>query len=228
MSYKSSFKKIWNSTRRCVIALITRPNTFTAGTTVVAAQVNDNENTIYNEFNGNIDNANIKAAAGIVDTKLATILTAGKVNTSALTGNITTSNVSCVTLSATNISVVTDIYTAQWADYSALTTITGWSSFTVKHIYTKKIGKTVLVSYYLTGTSNATTTSFTLPYLSASGFQLFSNPAVAEDNGGTAVAGAVQLNASTQTAICYTNMSTGTWTNSGTKSVIGQFFYETA
>lgn len=66
--------------------LISRPHTYVDGTIVDAGDQNDNENTIYNAFNGNIDNANIKAGAGITDNKLATITTAGKVNSSALTG----------------------------------------------------------------------------------------------------------------------------------------------
>jgi len=54
-----------------------------------------------------------------------------------------------------------------WANYSAVSTIVGWSSFTTKLIYTKKIGKTVFVSFFLHGVSNATTISFTLPYKSS-------------------------------------------------------------
>lgn len=66
------------------MALITKPNTFTAGATIIAAEHNDNLDTIYSEFNGNIDNANIKSSAAIVDTKLAQITTIGKVSTTAL------------------------------------------------------------------------------------------------------------------------------------------------
>lgn len=39
--------------------VITRPNTYTAGDTIRSADVNLNETTIYNEFNGNIESANI-------------------------------------------------------------------------------------------------------------------------------------------------------------------------
>ena len=67
------------------MALITKTYTFTAGTTIVAAEHNTNYNTIYNEFNGQIDDANIKSAAGITDGKLAQISTAGKVSGAALT-----------------------------------------------------------------------------------------------------------------------------------------------
>lgn len=52
------------------MALITRTN-YVSGGTITAAGQNTNENTVFDEFNGNIDNANIKAAAGIDPTKIA-------------------------------------------------------------------------------------------------------------------------------------------------------------
>jgi len=61
------------------------PNTFSAGSTILSAEHNENFSTIYNEFNGNIENANIKSNAAIADTKLAQIATAGKVSGAALT-----------------------------------------------------------------------------------------------------------------------------------------------
>lgn len=52
------------------MSTISVPNTFTTGDSVTAAKLNANNTTIYNEFNGNIENANIKAGAAIVPTKL--------------------------------------------------------------------------------------------------------------------------------------------------------------
>lgn len=66
------------------MASISVPNTFTAGTTILSAEVNDNFTTIYNDYNGNITNANLAAGAAIVDTKLAQITTAGKVDGTSL------------------------------------------------------------------------------------------------------------------------------------------------
>ena len=40
-------------------------------TTILAAEVDDDLNTLYDEFNGNIDNANIKVGANIATSKLA-------------------------------------------------------------------------------------------------------------------------------------------------------------
>jgi hypothetical protein len=69
------------------MALITKPFTFSTGQVIVAAEHNSNFDTLYNAINGNLDNANIAPAAGIVDTKLANITTASKVNFSALTAS---------------------------------------------------------------------------------------------------------------------------------------------
>lgn len=49
---------------------VTRPNSFVAGNTIVASEVNDDFNTLYNEFNGNIENSNIDAAAAIAASKI--------------------------------------------------------------------------------------------------------------------------------------------------------------
>ena len=66
------------------MSLINKPNTFTVGATIIASEHNSNFDTIYNDYNGNIDNNNLAPGAGIVDTKLAQITTASKVDVSAL------------------------------------------------------------------------------------------------------------------------------------------------
>lgn len=68
------------------MAIISKTNTFSAGTTIVASEHNANFDVIYNDYNGNITNANLASSAGIVDTKLAQITTASKVHGSSLTG----------------------------------------------------------------------------------------------------------------------------------------------
>jgi hypothetical protein len=49
---------------------ITKPNTFTAGNKIIAAEHNSNFDTIYNDYNGSIDNSNISASAAIAASKL--------------------------------------------------------------------------------------------------------------------------------------------------------------
>ncbi len=53
------------------MALITIPFTFSVGQTIISSQHNSNFSTIYNDYNGNITDANIAAGAGIEYTKLA-------------------------------------------------------------------------------------------------------------------------------------------------------------
>jgi hypothetical protein len=61
------------------MAIISKGHTFNAGAIVVASEHNTNLDTLYNDYNGNITNANLSASAGIVDTKLSQITTADKV-----------------------------------------------------------------------------------------------------------------------------------------------------
>lgn len=67
------------------MALITKPYTFSAGGTILSAEVNSDLDTIYADYNGGITNANISGSAAIVDSKLAQITTASKVSGAALT-----------------------------------------------------------------------------------------------------------------------------------------------
>ena len=53
------------------MALITKTYTFSAGATILASEHNTNFDTIVNWANGNVDNANIKASAGISLSKLS-------------------------------------------------------------------------------------------------------------------------------------------------------------
>ena len=67
------------------MGVIIKLYTFAAGATILAAEHNDNFDKLYTLVNGNLDNNNISLTAGIVDSKLDTISTAGKVSGAALT-----------------------------------------------------------------------------------------------------------------------------------------------
>jgi hypothetical protein len=111
-------------------------------------------------------------------------------------------------------------------DYGATSTIVGWSTLSLvfQNIGVKKIGKTVFVKFIISGTSNAITTSFTLPY-SATGIPgIFLFRAV--DNTSSVTVGYGTMSGSTVTL--YTTPELVGWTGSGTKSVSGQFLYETS
>jgi hypothetical protein len=113
------------------------------------------------------------------------------------------------------------------ADYFASSTINGWAAGKTGFINCKKIGTTVFVNFYITGTSDSTSVTFTVPYTLAS--TATANPIMAIDNG-SAVANPLAYATSTDgtTITCYTTLGGGGWTSSGTKTVRGQFFYETS
>jgi hypothetical protein len=117
-----------------------------------------------------------------------------------------------------------------WIDFSEQSTIVGWSSFTTKRIRYKVVGNIVYVNLTLDGTSNSTSTTFTLPYIPKITSQGIATLTV--DNGVAAITGRFLLTASDITVICGRPSSASsvtpiqTWTSSGTKTITGQFFYE--
>lgn len=119
-----------------------------------------------------------------------------------------------------------DIYTDTWTDYSATSTIVGWSSFTTKILYYKKVGKLVFVSFSFIGTSNSTAASFSLPYSAASPTGI-TIPVNADDNGAQ-ITKAVGYLGDASTLSFYVDGGGTGWTNSGSKQVRGQFFYQAA
>lgn len=68
------------------MALITKPYTWTVGSLIIASEHNSVADIIYNDYNGNITNANISGTAAISDAKLAQITTVSKVHGTSLTG----------------------------------------------------------------------------------------------------------------------------------------------
>lgn len=122
--------------------------------------------------------------------------------------------------------VETDLLKAP-VDYSATSTVTGWSSFTTKQIFYLKIGKLVWVEFNLAGTSNDTVAQFTLPYSRSGGVTEERLPfVVIADNGAfQATPGTIRL--TTNLVRIHKDGLLTAFTNTGTKTVFGQFFYFT-
>ena len=114
-----------------------------------------------------------------------------------------------------------------WIDFSEQSTIVGWSSFTQKTIRYKIVGNIVYVLFNIQGTSNSATTNFTLPFIIKNQI-LFMNYAV--DNGTASIGLGFMTSANINTIsfqrYSALNSPTITWTASGSKQIIGQFFYE--
>ena len=119
----------------------------------------------------------------------------------------------------------TDVYSDSYQDYSS-SVITGWSGTTTSFVAYKRIGKTVWVNFFISGTSDTTTVNFTLPYTNNTATHAqVQIPIRTRDNSG-AVTGYASLNANTSTVNCFSNYLAGAWTASGLKEVAGQFYYQ--
>jgi len=117
-----------------------------------------------------------------------------------------------------------------WTDYSASSTIVGWSSKSSSIRY-KIIDKLCFVFFSIGGTSNSTSVSFTLPtaYRTGTGFDLYAGGVVIVNNGSYSLnPGKVSMTAGYANVNVYADHNGAGWTASGTKSVYGEFFYEIA
>ena len=124
-------------------------------------------------------------------------------------------------------SVITEINLldpTDWIDYSATSTIVGWSSFTTKVIKYRIIGKQVFVIFSLDGTSNNTATTFTLPNTALT----YNELAGRFVNNGVLTAGYTRISSASNVITFLSLISSATWTASGNKGVTGQFFYDIA
>jgi len=110
-----------------------------------------------------------------------------------------------------------------WTDYSATSTITGWSSYTTKLLQYEITDKVIRVMVQLEGTGTGTSVSFTLPVSSSSwGTQYF---ILQTQNNTTQSASVAWVNASSSTVTISNSASTTTsWTNGVLRNVRGQFF----
>ena len=131
---------------------------------------------------------------------------------------------------ATHTVVNGDVYSAAWVDYGGTSSVAGWVATPAINIWYKKVGNLVFVIYNITGTSNATSASFTLPYTSVSGSSNIVRTACqAEDNGVfLTTPGYLVLAANSATVNVYKDFMGAAWTNNNGKTIGGQFWYEAA
>jgi hypothetical protein len=118
------------------------------------------------------------------------------------------------------------LYDSGWIDYSATSTVVGWSSTPTKQLSYRILGKQMFVMFSFIGTSNSTTVTFTIPNDSV-GTNTWTAFGYAVNNGASTGAGLVQR-ASANTIVCYRDSIGNAWTASGTKRISGEFFIEIA
>lgn len=111
-----------------------------------------------------------------------------------------------------------------WIDYSATSTIVGYTSFTEKIIYYRQIGKQVFINYILTGVSNSTLITFTLPINLKTGTGGINSFCYGIDNGVNSGFGFV-TNSGVDKVQAFKTATSGAWTASGTKQTRGSLFY---
>lgn len=115
-----------------------------------------------------------------------------------------------------------------FVDYSASSTIIGWTSFTTKVVKYFKFARWVVVIFDIAGTSNSTSTSFTVaPAQQGTPATVEGTLGLALDNGG-AGANTGRISMISNVISMFTNNAGGGWTASGTKEVRGQFMFESA
>ncbi len=120
-----------------------------------------------------------------------------------------------------------DMVTAvPWTTYHGDSTVIGWTSYGGLLIEYKKIATWVFVNFRIYGTSDAVTTSFTLPFAEGSASSFIST-CLCEDDGTRAI-GFLNMSGSTVVFIKDATSASNGWTASGDKEIYGQFFYESA
>lgn len=103
------------------MSTITKPNTFSNGAVIVASEHNANFDTIYNDYNGSITNANISASAAISATKLSLATIAQTIAMSSSALNFAKGSDIPSVAGTTDIGAMTGNY----ADVTGTNTITG-------------------------------------------------------------------------------------------------------
>jgi len=113
----------------------------------------------------------------------------------------------------------------EWVDYAGSSIISGWSSFSTKDIQYRYLNlNTVLVNFVLVGTSNASSSSFTIPSTCLSTVTCASG--LAGDNGTLSVSpGKILCTPGSNLVILSKDLTGANWTASGIKSIAGQFIY---
>lgn len=114
---------------------------------------------------------------------------------------------------------------ASWQDWSASLTVTGFSSLTIQESWYKDDGNMVTIWWEISGTSNLTTFTFSLPIaISSNWTTLFSETFVF--NGSATVAGRIEIAGGATLVTVGATAAGGAWTASGTKASRGFLVYQ--
>ena len=125
---------------------------------------------------------------------------------------------------ANSLKVGGDVYTVAWAEFTTPTIVGVTDSSS--SIYYKKIGNLVFVNFAVAGTGSTTAFTFTVPYTNGGGIYVYFPIAFIDNSTAGTAWGRGQLNNGSSTVTLYTNAASAGWTASGSRSAVGQFFFE--
>ncbi len=110
-----------------------------------------------------------------------------------------------------------------WTDYSTTSTIVGWSAGATIVLKYCIIGKLMFVQYNISGTSNSTAVSFTLPN-TANGTQGFPTAFITDNSAPLLTNGYTSIVTGTSHVDVYSTGQGAGWTASNLKIIVGSFF----
>jgi len=139
--------------------------------------------------------------------------------------NLTASTTVAPSKTAVNTALDLKVDETSWVDYSATSTIVGWSSFTTKKISYKIIDNAMILDFDLLGTSNTTTASFTIPFNATSTSFSLSAHVVSAGNA-QLYSGRIYTVAGSNVVAIQLNGQSTPFNNYGTKRCSGQIIIQ--
>lgn len=113
----------------------------------------------------------------------------------------------------------------EWNSFLANAALVGWSSLSISLLQYRYLNiDTILINYYLSGVSNSTLTSLSLPEM-AKDSNYYSTSLNINNGVSATIPAQLILTAGSKVVQINRDLSGAAWTGSGTKSIAGQFIY---
>jgi hypothetical protein len=178
----------------------------------------------------NNDNLIVNATCTITD--VVSPVNGSNYEVTVVSGNVTIGGVvytvgNCVKRVFNSGSWVTVVNYSEWIDYSEISTIVGFSSFTTKNIFIKCIDKTTsIVLFNISGTSNSNNATFTVNKSNNGGF-INSMNALIVNNGATSLtSGRILMANNSDIVDVRRDANSQAYTSSGGKTISGQIIFK--